>query len=47
MCNIPAQVTKALLQQIYSNIGCLYKLSECSAMLDMITSFAHVCSLSG
>ncbi|KAL5248605.1 hypothetical protein ACHWQZ_G017698 [Mnemiopsis leidyi] len=40
------EVTKGLLQEIYPLVGCLYKLSECSAMLDMITSFAAVCALS-
>ena len=40
------EVTKVLLQEIYPYIGCMYKLSECSATLDMITSFANVCMMS-
>ncbi|XP_062517164.1 mutS protein homolog 4-like [Corticium candelabrum] len=34
MCNLRA------------HIGCLYKLTECVAMLDMLVSFAHACTLS-
>ncbi|XP_065888860.1 mutS protein homolog 4-like isoform X5 [Dysidea avara] len=39
-------VVSDLLNEIRSHIGCLYKLTECVAVLDMLTSFAHACTLS-
>ncbi|XP_032883746.1 mutS protein homolog 4 [Amblyraja radiata] len=35
-----------LLAEIYKHIHCLYKLSDAVSMLDMLLSFAHVCTLS-
>jgi DNA mismatch repair protein MSH4 len=32
--------------KLRGHIGCLYKLTECVAMLDMLVSFAHACTLS-
>jgi len=40
------RVVSDLLNEIRSHIGCLYKLTECVAVLDMLTSFAHACTLS-
>ena len=40
------RVVSELLNEIRSHIGCLYKLTECVALLDMLTSFAHACTLS-
>ena len=41
-----ASVLKELLSEIRDQIGCLYKLTECVAMLDMLHSFAHSCTVS-
>ena len=35
-----------LLDRVRDIIGCLYQLSECVSILDMILSFAHSCTLS-
>jgi len=35
-----------LLNGIRDDIGCLYKLTETVAMLDMLLAFAHTCTLS-
>uniref|UniRef100_A0A8B9CM02 MutS homolog 4 n=1 Tax=Anser brachyrhynchus TaxID=132585 RepID=A0A8B9CM02_9AVES len=35
-----------LLNEIYEHIHCLYKLSDTVSMLDMLLSFAHVCTVS-
>ena len=35
-----------LLDEIREMVGCLHKLSECVAVLDMLISFAHVCTVS-
>ncbi len=40
------RVINELLENLRSKIGCLYKLSECVSMLDLLTSFAHACSMS-
>ncbi len=37
---------KELLSDIREQIGCLYKLTESVAMLDMLHSFAHSCTVS-
>ena len=34
-----------LLAEIRDQIGCLYKLSDCVATLDLLLSFAHSCTL--
>ena len=34
-----------LLAEIRDQIGCLYKLSDCVATLDLLVSFAHSCTL--
>ena len=39
-------VTSQLMEDIRCHIGCLYKLSECISMLDMLHSFTHFCTLS-
>ncbi|XP_064400656.1 mutS protein homolog 4-like isoform X2 [Halichondria panicea] len=39
-------VLKELLSDIREQIGCLYKLTESVAMLDMLHSFAHSCTVS-
>ncbi|XP_064639477.1 mutS protein homolog 4-like [Lineus longissimus] len=39
-------VITELLNDIRDQIGCLYKLTECVATLDMLLSFAHACTLS-
>ncbi|KAK3083385.1 hypothetical protein FSP39_021201 [Pinctada imbricata] len=39
-------VVTELLSDIRDNIGCLYKLSETVAVVDMLQSFAHACTLS-
>ncbi|GAB1599457.1 mutS protein homolog 4 [Argonauta hians] len=39
-------VVTELLNDIRSSISCMYKLSECVSMLDMLASFAHLCTLS-
>ncbi|CAH1773969.1 unnamed protein product [Owenia fusiformis] len=38
-------VVSGLLVDIREHIGCLYKLTECVAMLDMLVSFAHACTV--
>ena len=38
-------VITQLLDEIREMVGCLHKLSECVAVLDMIVSFAHVCTV--
>ena len=35
-----------LLTELRGTVGCLYKLSECVAMLDMLVSLAHTCTVS-
>jgi len=35
-----------LIKNTSKHIGCLYKLSECVSMIDMLVSFAHACTLS-
>ena len=35
-----------LLNEIRGEIGCLYKLSESVARLDMLLAFAHACTVS-
>ena len=39
-------VVTQLLTDIRDHVCCLYKLSECVSMLDMLVSFAHACTLS-
>ena len=39
-------VITQLLDEIREMVGCLHKLSECVAVLDMLLSFAHVCTVS-
>ncbi|KAK3612393.1 hypothetical protein CHS0354_031987 [Potamilus streckersoni] len=39
-------VVKELLIDIRDQIGCLYKLTECVSMLDMLLGFAHACTVS-
>ncbi|XP_032231017.2 mutS protein homolog 4 [Nematostella vectensis] len=39
-------VVSELLSDIRDQIGCLYKLAELVSMLDMLVSFAHICTLS-
>ncbi|XP_041374859.1 mutS protein homolog 4-like isoform X2 [Gigantopelta aegis] len=39
-------VVTQLLTDIRDHVCCLYKLSECVSMLDMLLSFAHACTLS-
>ena len=39
-------VISELLTTLRNNIGCLYKLSECVSMLDLLLSLAHVCTIS-
>ena len=39
-------VLTELLCKVRDHIGCLHKLSECTAMLDMLHSFAHAATLS-
>ena len=41
-----ARVLGDLLSVIREQIGCLYKLTECVSMIDMLVSFAHACTLS-
>ena len=38
-------VVSELLAEIRDQIGCLYKLSDCVATLDLFVSFAHSCTL--
>ena len=40
------RVINQLLQDIRGSIGCLYKLSECVAVLDLLISLAHLCTIS-
>ncbi|XP_071961365.1 mutS protein homolog 4-like [Antedon mediterranea] len=40
-------VLSELINDIREQIGCLYQLTECVSMLDMLTSFAHLCTLGG
>lgn len=35
-----------LLSEIREHMGCLYKLAELVSVLDMLVSFAHLCTLS-
>ena len=35
-----------LLSEIRDHMGCLYKLAELVSVLDMLVSFAHLCTLS-
>ncbi|XP_013406219.1 mutS protein homolog 4 [Lingula anatina] len=46
ICLISNVVVSELLTDIRSQIGCLYKLTECVASLDLLVSLAHACSLS-
>ena len=39
-------VVTELLNEIRDHIGCLYKLTECVAMVDMLVAFAHACTIS-
>ena len=39
-------VISDLLAELRGTVGCLYKLSECVAMLDMLVSLAHSCTVS-
>ncbi|XP_039522600.1 mutS protein homolog 4 isoform X2 [Pimephales promelas] len=39
-------VVSKLLNEVYENIYCLYKLSDAVSMLDMILSLAHACTVS-
>ena len=39
-------VLSELLADIRDQIGCLYKLTECVAVMDMLHAFAHACTLS-
>ena len=40
------RVLSDLLAEIRDQIGCLYKLTECVAVMDMLHAFAHTCTLS-
>lgn len=40
------RVISSLLDVFRKSIGCLYKLSECVAMLDLLLSLAHTCTVS-
>ena len=40
------RVVSELLAEVRQYMDCLYKLSECVAMLDMLVGFAHNCTLS-
>ncbi len=42
----PCRVLKELLAGIRDQIGCLYRLTESVAMLDMLHCFAHSCTVS-
>ena len=44
--SICCRVVTELLNDIRDNVGCLYKLSEAVAMVDMLQSFAHACTIS-
>ncbi|XP_068717074.1 mutS protein homolog 4-like [Montipora capricornis] len=39
-------VVSELLSEIREHVGCLYKLAELVSVLDMLVSFAHLCTLS-
>lgn len=41
-----SSVLKGLMDDIRQHVGCLYRLSECVAMLDMLHSFAHSVTVS-
>lgn len=41
-----SRVLSELMTELRQQIGCLYQLSDCIAMLDMLTTFAHNCTLS-
>ena len=43
---LSCSVLSELLCKVRDHIGCLHKLSECAAMLDMLHSFAHAATLS-
>ena len=43
---LPHSVISDLLQSLRESIGCLYKLSECVAMLDLMVALTQVCSVS-
>ncbi|XP_077981944.1 mutS protein homolog 4-like [Glandiceps talaboti] len=38
-------VVTELMNELRDHIGCLYKLTECVAVTDMLVSFAHACTL--
>lgn len=38
-------VISDLLQSLRERVGCLYKLSECVAMLDLVVALTQVCSV--
>ena len=40
------RVVSELLSEIREHMGCLYKLAELVSVLDMLVSFAHLCTLS-
>ena len=39
-------VLKEMLGDVRKHVGCLYRLTECVSMLDMLHSFAHLCTIS-
>lgn len=39
-------VISELMKEIVEHIGCLYQLTECVSMIDMLVAFAHNCTLS-
>jgi len=43
---VHCRVVSKLLNEVYENIYCLYKLSDAVSMLDMILSLAHACTVS-
>lgn len=40
------RVVSELLSEIREHMGCLYKLAELVSVLDILVSFAHLCTLS-
>ena len=40
------RVVSELLSEICEHMGCLYKLAELVSVIDMLVSFAHLCTLS-
>ena len=40
------RVVSELLSEIREHMGCLYKLAELVSVMDMLVSFAHLCTLS-